>query len=545
MSVRRGYLVAVLDAVVTAGEVPDPDPSDAWQLALAAFAANERLQAARGDELSLRALERLAPDADPVVRVTAFAARGFAASASLVSGGWTDVAPGLTPTGDPLADAREHLPGLGEGAEADFARYLLAEAALACARVGLASELPHPDGSRFLEQSGRAHPYGVILTVLAARVAAFHGRVDEARELLEGVQSEVPAFSLLLDATRSLVLGNAADPAPTREFAARVAVETASPENRIATGCFLLAAYGLVALDDVSGSAALVLAAGRDAGLERLMVIDRAIGFELLVHAALRDGDLDAAEAWAASAAALADSAIADSTVERTRSRILLARGDVAAAASAAERAVQRARAEGRWIEATEGEILAARAAIAADAGGDAGRRLQSMAEQAHRTGHRSAVRAASHALRAAGRRLRPFAGSEWSGLSEREREVAALLLEGLTNTEIAEQLFLSPHTVRVHVSRVLAAFGVASRFALAARVPLSQPPAPVAVLTARQRAVVAEVVTGASNAEIATRLGISVKTVEKHLHEAMHRLGVTTRVGVLRRVSERDAAGE
>ncbi len=40
--------------------------------------------------------------------------------------------------------------------------------------------------------------------------------------------------------------------------------------------------------------------------------------------------------------------------------------------------------------------------------------------------------------------------------LSEREREVLALLAEGLTNHEIAERLFLSDKTVRNHVSAVL-----------------------------------------------------------------------------------------
>ena len=48
--------------------------------------------------------------------------------------------------------------------------------------------------------------------------------------------------------------------------------------------------------------------------------------------------------------------------------------------------------------------------------------------------------------------------------LTEREREVLALMVEGLNNTQIAGRLTVSPSTVKSHVSNVLAKLGVASR---------------------------------------------------------------------------------
>jgi len=53
--------------------------------------------------------------------------------------------------------------------------------------------------------------------------------------------------------------------------------------------------------------------------------------------------------------------------------------------------------------------------------------------------------------------------------LTERERDVLVLLVEGLNNTQIAEKLVVSPSTVKSHVSHILAKLGVSSRTEAAA----------------------------------------------------------------------------
>jgi NarL family two-component system response regulator LiaR len=48
--------------------------------------------------------------------------------------------------------------------------------------------------------------------------------------------------------------------------------------------------------------------------------------------------------------------------------------------------------------------------------------------------------------------------------LTEREREVLALMVDGLNNTQIAAKLTVSPSTIKSHVSNILSKLGVASR---------------------------------------------------------------------------------
>ncbi|MER5436690.1 response regulator transcription factor [Streptomyces sp. NPDC002588] len=57
-----------------------------------------------------------------------------------------------------------------------------------------------------------------------------------------------------------------------------------------------------------------------------------------------------------------------------------------------------------------------------------------------------------------------PSVPSELASLSPRERDILALIGDGLTNREIGKKLYLSEKTVKNHISRLLAKLGVQRR---------------------------------------------------------------------------------
>jgi DNA-binding NarL/FixJ family response regulator len=91
------------------------------------------------------------------------------------------------------------------------------------------------------------------------------------------------------------------------------------------------------------------------------------------------------------------------------------------------------------------------------------GRRVPPRAAQQeldHRDG------AVAYAQRMRGERGRPAFGPE--SLTPTERQVTDLAASGSTNAQIAEQLRMSPATVKTHLTHVFAKLGVANRTELA-----------------------------------------------------------------------------
>lgn len=523
------------------GGDPEPDlgtsddPFDEALRSLVYFWAGRYEPAARA------AADALARAGDPDARALARAVAGLAVA------GWAPAASELALTRDPLTGEDPLIAAFKDGAPltAEFApalHGLLVEAALACARLGLAVDMLEtaepPKDTLF----GVAHPFLTFVRVTAVRVAAFHGDIDRAQRLAADAlaKASTPGEELFALSCSALVSGNADERTGARALIRRISA-LPPPADGVTRGNFVLAAYGAIALGDTALSARLILSSGGDADLSQLRLIDRAIGLEMLVAAAVADDDLDSAESWLARMAPVAEHRIVAPTFCRATSRVLLLAGDVAGAVAAAETAIAYALADNRSIEVAEGEIVRARALIAADERGSAARDLAVVVSDARARGHLAVHRAAARELRQVGRRLPPVVASGWEGLSAREREVAILVAEGHSNSSLASELYVSEHTVRIHVSRVLQAFGVATRSGVAAALAPAirlraghVDKAPLPTLTERQREVVALLAEGAANKSIAVTLGISAATVEKHVSAILQRWQVSSRAGIV-----------
>lgn len=100
---------------------------------------------------------------------------------------------------------------------------------------------------------------------------------------------------------------------------------------------------------------------------------------------------------------------------------------------------------------------------------------LRESLESLTRLGARPAAAIVSRRLRELGvrdirRGPRPSTRSNAAGLTAREREVLALMAEGLRNAEIAKRLFLSQRTVGSHMSAILRKLGADNRVEAAAK---------------------------------------------------------------------------
>ena len=205
--------------------------------------------------------------------------------------------------------------------------------------------------------------------------------------------------------------------------------------------------------------------------LPRFFGGERAGCYEVLTRAALLSGDTDAAREWverAESAAQAAGLPLAEARAQRARA---LVTGDPQLALAA----VATTDALGLAVESARGRILAGRAlALAGDR--DAAAEHLRTAERLLVDAPASHLRAeAVRELRRIGRRVTrsgragraDAAGPK--ALTAREREIAELVADGLTNRAVAETLFLSEKTIETHLAGAFVKLGIRSRQALKA----------------------------------------------------------------------------
>ena len=444
---------------------------------------------------------------------------------------------GFSQAGDPHAavtevwsPALDLLAAAPHDAPWALARFLVMESALCSAQISLAGDVRRTGPDPHSAWSG--HPIEVYMASCSVRVAAFAGDLNDAAALIETIDiaGRNHGMTALTTGVKALVTGNAAN-AETESLFALLLDRQPPTRDVLDRGAYLLAAFGAAGIGDKARAATLILLADTEPDLPHATIIDRAIGMELLIAAATEVEDIDTAQAWLDRLEQFDGHPIAAPPLHRARSRVALIRGDVTTAIAQAEHAIQTAVAAGRILELAESRVVLAAAQVASGDVRGASRLLRDEVAASDSSGFHAVRRAAKDVLRPTGRRLPPRRAGGWEVLSPRETEVANMVLSGLDHKQIAAQLFLSPATVRIHISRVLAAFGVSSRVALLAQLgPRGERTEPMPPLTPRQGEVAELVADGRSNIEIAAALGINVKAVEKHVGEAMQRWGVTNR---------------
>ena len=293
------------------------------------------------------------------------------------------------------------------------------------------------------------------------------GRLDEAFAELDHTESALIRRPGMFT-SEELALGRARVLALAGDGSKSVDHARASVDAATAAGVNLLTDIGLTVLANghrLAGD----LPAAQQAAAEALRAADdygnpygRAAAHHELAANAVVAGDPDAAEE--AAQAALGEAAALGARPLMVRSLELLgslSAGDEPFEAARLLAAAGRARQEMALLPSAEerATIRATRARIE--------EQLLDRSEGAFADGESLDLDSAcEYARRGRGQRRRPSTG--WASLTPTEQQVVNLVVEGLTNPQIGQRLFISRGTVKTHLAHVFAKLGVTSRAELA-----------------------------------------------------------------------------
>ncbi|MCX5416129.1 AAA family ATPase [Streptomyces sp. NBC_00059] len=335
----------------------------------------------------------------------------------------------------------------------------------------------HADrGLEIARRSGQVYLLPLLLLCKAhvriqtCRLPSARQLADEAEDIARGIGSgELLAFVL---ANKAQVLVAASAPGdPEALSVAEEAVAGVGPsDNWRASMAWCMVGYAaLTGGDPHRARDALIRAGGDD--LHGLQPSMRPLFLELLVTAALLTGDIGSASAWAERARKEADLLglpLQRASAMRSAAQLSLHGGDPVTAATLFSEAAEECARSGAVFWEARSLLLAAPVLTAAG--------LSARGEAARERGRRLATTGGAHLLAglaamagASAPPKRPGIPQQLVSLTAREREVAELVAEGLTNQAIADRLYLSPRTVETHLSRVYRKADVTSRAALAA----------------------------------------------------------------------------
>ncbi|WP_229053187.1 LuxR C-terminal-related transcriptional regulator [Aeromicrobium sp. Leaf350] len=451
--------------------------------------------------------------------------------------------------GDPVADAvrdlvvaaclaqpprhlADRLPDDRDSAA--LVRYLRAETAMTAGLVAEAERL----ATLALAAVPADRPWHVMSRLVRARSLAFLGRLPESRAEAEaaGRQARDQGWTppaLIADSVLTFVAAHLGDVPAVEAWTEGLRLRIPSATSYGEQMAYLLGALALSGAGRPTAAAELLFGSCGGRGVPDLPLFARAYAVDVMVEGAVATAQVAVAAEYVRLADGLdvTGQPMAAAALDRARARLAVVVGDAAVAAERAEQSGRRAEDVGGALYVVRARLLRA---VAERESGDPVAAAEA-ARIASEVGPDDVRLWAERELAGLGAESRPVPGIGWDQLDERRQLVARLAAQGRRNREIAELMRVSVKTVERDVSEILRLMSATRRVDLVRVVPAAEPVAPGALLalTQRQSEVAERISLGLTNVEIADSLGLTVKSVEKHVSAIFDRLGVDSRTAV------------